>query len=140
MDDDHASIRRIRDDEREAAIDLLGELWTDAEPREIRSWTSVDSYRLFGRFVDADLVGVAGVTVMTELHHERMAWLYSLVVDPDRRGEGHGSALVAYVESWADERGFERLGLASPLDATDSQAFYDHLDFERWGYVVEKSL
>lgn len=77
-------------------------------------WTADDEYHLFGGFVERELVGVAGVLLPHVLHHTRHAWLYDLVVDEPQRENGYGTALVEFVERWADERGCEYVALASP--------------------------
>ncbi|RQH03053.1 GNAT family N-acetyltransferase [Natrarchaeobius oligotrophus] len=128
------------DADREAAVPIMQQLWSDADAEEILEWTGEDDYRLFGRFDDGELVGVAGVLVRDVLHHARHAWLYDLVVAESRRGEGHGSALVSFVESWADEHDCEHVALASPLEKTDVHRYYEDRGYERWGYVIEKSL
>jgi GNAT superfamily N-acetyltransferase len=108
-------IRELTTDaERREAVPILRQLWTDDAPDEVLAWTGDDRYTLFGRFDGDELVGVAGVRIDDFLHHVRHAWLYDLVVDEPRRGEGHGTALVEFVEGWADERGCERVALASP--------------------------
>jgi len=81
------------------AVPILRQLWTEQTPGEVVERMSEERYRAFGGFVDGDLVGVAGVVVEGLFHHVRHAWLYDLVVDEPRRGEGYGSELVAFVEA-----------------------------------------
>ncbi|WP_265111724.1 GNAT family N-acetyltransferase [Halosolutus halophilus] len=126
--------------DRRSAVPLLRQLWADAARDEILSWTDGDDYHLFGRFDGDELIGVAGVLEATHLHHVRHAWLYDLVVDEPRRGEGHGAALVEHVEAWATDRGCEYVALASPLGKDGVHEFYERQEYEKWGYVVEKSL
>lgn len=128
------------DTERREAVPILRQLWTDADPAEVMAWTGDDGYYLFGGFVDCDLVGVAGVLDRHVLHHARHAWLYDLVVDEPRRGNGYGTALVEFVEQWAQERGCEYVALASPLNKGGVHEYYERQGFEKWGYVVEKEL
>jgi len=126
--------------DRREAVPLLRQLWTDRDSAEVLAWTEADEYHLFGGVVDGELVGVAGVLVSTLLHHRQQAWLYDLVVDEPRRGEGHGSALLSFVEEWATERDCEALALASPLSKDDVHEYYEHHEYERWGYVIEKEI
>ncbi len=126
--------------ERRAAIPILRQLWTEAEPMSVLEWTGADEYHLFGGHVDGELVGVAGVLVTELLHHETNAWLYDLVVDEARRGEGHGSRLVEFVEDWAAERGCKRVALGSPVSKSDVHEFYRDREYEKWGYVIEKEV
>ena len=127
-------------DERREAVPVLRELWSGKEPAEVLAWTGEDDYHLFGGYVEGELVGVAGALVAGVLHHARHAWLYDLVVVEPRRGEGYGRELVGFVEDWARERDCESVALASPLDREGTHEFYDALDYEQWGYVVEKGL
>jgi GNAT superfamily N-acetyltransferase len=135
---------RIRElateEEREPAVPILRQLWTDADPEEVLVWTGDDRYTLFGRFDGDELVGVAGVRIDDFLHHVRHAWLYDLVVDEPRRGEGHGTALVEHVEEWAAERDCERVALASPRAKEGVHEFYADRDYEKWGYVIETEV
>ncbi|WP_440990555.1 GNAT family N-acetyltransferase [Haloarchaeobius baliensis] len=134
-------IRELTSDaERRAAVPLLRQLWTDRDPDDVFAWTGDDEYHLFGGHVDGELVAVAGVVLTSVLHHVRHAWLYDLVVDEAHRGEGYGTELVRFVEAWARERDCERVALASPREKTSIHRFYEELDYERWGYVVEREL
>jgi GNAT superfamily N-acetyltransferase len=134
-------IRELTDErERREAVPILRQLWSDADPEEVLAWTGDDEYHLFGGFVDGELVGVAGVLVAHHLHHARHAWLYDLVVDETRREEGYGTALVEFVEGWAEEWDCEYVALASPLAKEDVHRYYENRDYEKWGYVVEKRL
>ncbi|AHG04941.1 GCN5 family acetyltransferase [Halobacterium sp. DL1] len=126
--------------DRRDAVPILRQLWSDRDADGVLAWTADDDYRLFGRYVDDDLVAVAGVAVQSLLHHRRGAWLLDLVVDEPRRGEGYGPAILEFVESWAREQGCEYLALASPLDKEGVHEFYDGQGYEQWGYVVEATL
>jgi GNAT superfamily N-acetyltransferase len=134
-------VRELRDEaERHAAVPVVRQLWPDADPAEVVAWTGRPGYHLLGGFDDGELVGVAGVRIERVLHHVRHAWLYDLVVDEPRRGEGIGSELVAFVERWAAERDCEYVALASPRVKEDVHRFYERRDYEKWGYVIEKEL
>ena len=126
--------------ERREAVPILRQLWEQQPPEEVFAWTGNDEYHLFGGFLGGDLVAVAGVLERRVLHHARHAWLYDLVVDEPLRGRGHGTAVVEYVEEWADERGCEYVALASPLTKEETHRFYGKQGYETWGYVIEKEL
>ena len=123
---------------RREAVPLLRQLWPDRDPEEVLAWTGDDDYTLFGAFEGENLVGVAGVLLSTPLHHREQAWLYDLVVDDPRRGEGVGRTLVTHVEDWAAARGCDAVALASPLGKEGVHAFYECQGYERWGYVLER--
>ena len=119
--------------DRRDAVPILRQLWTDRAPGAVLAWTGDDDYRLFGRFVEDDLVAVAGVQVQPLLHHRRGAWLLDLVVDESRRGEVHGAAMLDFVESWASEHECEYVALASPLGKQSVHEFYDGQEYDTWG-------
>jgi ribosomal protein S18 acetylase RimI-like enzyme len=74
--------------------------------------------------VEAGLVG----TVMVG-HDGHRGWLYYLAVDPRRRGEGIGRALVGAAEAWA--AGFvPKVQLMVRADNTAAVAFYERLGYE----------
>jgi len=126
--------------ERREAVPILRQLWTSRDPEDVLAWTGAEDYHLFGGHVDDELVAVAGVLVREVLHHERHAWLYDLVVDKPRRGQGHGSELLSFVEEWAQEQDCVAVALASPLAKEGVHEYYDGRDYETWGYVIEKEL
>ncbi|MCU4741489.1 GNAT family N-acetyltransferase [Natronoglomus mannanivorans] len=132
--------RKLEADERPDAVALLRQLWTDREPDEVLEWAATEGYHLFGRFDGDELVGFAGVLECELLHHTTHAWLYDLVVDEPRRGEGHGTALLEFVERWASDRGCEYVALASPLAKEEVHEFYETRSYEKWGYVLETEL
>lgn len=136
-----AEIRPIvTEDDWTAAVPVLQQLFTDADESEIRSWRDEDGYRLVGRFVDGDLVGVAGVSIQRVLHHERHLWVHDLVVDREHRSEGHGAALLEHVERWGRDRGCEHVSLACSLPREAAHRFYEEYGLTRWGYVFERAL
>lgn len=138
--------------ERRQAVPILQQLWTEKSVDEILAWTGDDEYHLFGGFLedgepsagadrgDDELVVVAGVLVRNVLHHARHAWLYDLVVDEPRRGQGYGGRIVDHVEAWADDRGCEYVALVTPLPEDDTNEFYEQQDYDTWGHVLEKEL
>lgn len=126
--------------ERQVAVPILRQLWAEKTHDEVLAWTGSDEYHLFGRFVEDELVGVAGVLLTHVLHHARHAWLYDLVVDEPRRGNGHGSALIEFVEEWAETSGCEYVALVSPKAKSGVHEYYEGREYEKWGYVIEKEL
>jgi GNAT superfamily N-acetyltransferase len=146
-DTGRATVRELTTDaEWDAAVPLLCQLWTDADPEFVRSWRDEADYHLFGLCVDGDtgadpgLVGVAGVSVQRVLHHARHAWIHDLVVDETRRSRGYGTEFLDFVTDWARERDCGRVALASRLGNDDALRFYEDAGLERWDHVVERDL
>jgi len=59
------------------------------------------------------------------------AELFTLYVDPDRWDEGIGTELLSALESWAVDRGAERLVCSALADNTVAVAFLESRGFER---------
>ena len=73
-----------------------------------------------------ELVGLC--TVYQDMHSVRFgyrAWVEDLAVDPGRRSEGIGKALLDAAMGWARERGATHLELDSALARTDAHRFYE---------------
>jgi GNAT superfamily N-acetyltransferase len=67
-------------------------------------------------------------TVYQDLHSVRFgyrAWVEDLAVDPGRRSEGIGKALLGAARDWARERGATHLELDSAEARTDAHRFYE---------------
>jgi GNAT superfamily N-acetyltransferase len=75
---------------------------------------------------DGSLVGLC--TVYQDLHSVRFgyrAWVEDLAVDPQRRSEGIGKALLDAAKGWARERGATHLELDSAEVRTAAHRFYE---------------
>ena len=71
------------------------------------------------------LVGIC--TAYQDIHSVRFgyrAWVEDLAVDPDRRSEGIGKALLDAAKGWAKERGATHLELDSAVARADAHRFY----------------
>lgn len=82
----------------------------------------------------AELGGAIAATAMAG-HDGHRGWLYDVAVDPKRRGEGLGRAIVARAESWLAEQGVRKVNLIIRDTNAAVQAFY-----ERLGYDVEPRI
>ncbi|GAB3326846.1 GNAT family N-acetyltransferase [Haloplanus salinarum] len=100
-----------------------------------------EGYRLFALFRRGEAVSVAGVALRTNFYNGRHLFVYDLVTRTDRRSEGHGSRLMAFLEDWARERNCESITLESGLWRSDAHRFYeDELGMERFCYTFKKEL
>jgi GNAT superfamily N-acetyltransferase len=78
---------------------------------------------------DGDLVGVC--TAYLELDSIRFGqrcWVEDLAVDPERRSQGIGGALLDAAEDWARENHATHFELDTGLDRVDAQRFYERRD------------
>jgi GNAT superfamily N-acetyltransferase len=100
-----------------------------------------DGYRLFGGREDGRLVALAGVAVCLNLYHGRHLWVYDLVTAPDVRSQGHGRALLLWLEDLARREGCERLALCSGVRRLDAHRFYEErMGYERASHLFVKKL
>ena len=64
----------------------------------------------------------------------RRCWVEDLAVDPQRRSEGIGKALLDAAKDWARGAGATHLELDSGLARTDAHRFYEREGAERQSY------
>jgi GNAT superfamily N-acetyltransferase len=131
-------IRSARADEAEAIVALYE--WLFAPPGSVpAAWDerraavalhqaieSHDAAVLVAEADDGALIGF--VTSYQDLHSVRFgyrAWVEDLAVDPERRSQGVGKALLDAAKAWARERGATHLELDSALARTDAHRFYE---------------
>jgi len=120
--------------------ELRGDLTEEAYLEYLREMREA-GYRLFGLFEGEEVLAVAGAAVRTNFYNGRHLFVYDLVTRPDRRSEGHGSRLMAFLDEWAHERDCESLTLESGLWREDAHRFYeDRLDMERYCYTFKKTF
>jgi GNAT superfamily N-acetyltransferase len=73
-----------------------------------------------------ELIGIC--TAYQDIHSVRFgyrAWVEDLAVDPDRRSQGVGKALLGAARDWARERGATHLELDSAEARADAHRFYE---------------
>ena len=81
------------------------------------------------------LAGV--VSAYLDLHSIRFGprcWVEDLAVDPSRRSQGIGRALLEAAKDWARERGATHLELDTGLARDDARRFYERQDPIAQGY------
>ena len=100
-----------------------------------------DGYRLFALRDAGEIVALAGITVTTNLYDLRHVWVYDLVTRADRRSEGHGQALLEWVEEFGRREGCARIALSSGVQRIDAHRFYERkLGYARVSHVFRKTL
>lgn len=100
-----------------------------------------DMYRLFALYDQGEIVAVTGFKPMITLYYGRFVWICDLVTDKNKRSNGYGEKLLAYVHEWAKENAYESVALSSGLQRTDAHRFYEEkMDYEKVSYVFKKAL
>ncbi|ARJ39361.1 acetyltransferase [Sporosarcina ureae] len=100
-----------------------------------------DMYRLFALYDQGEIVAVTGFKPMITLYYGRFVWVCDLVTDKNKRSNGYGEKLLAYVHEWAKENAYESVALSSGLQRTDAHRFYEEkMDYDKVSYVFKKPL
>ncbi|MFN7942829.1 MAG: GNAT family N-acetyltransferase [Thermoanaerobaculia bacterium] len=128
-------IRPATPADRESIAALSHQLGYPSSPAEIERRLAA----LAGRAEEAvwvaeledEVVGWVHAGVYRTVESEAMVELYGLVVDEEARGTGVGAALLATVESWTRERGFDRLRVRSSVVRERAHEFYERHGFRR---------
>lgn len=131
-------IRPVRPTDAAAAAVLLRQLGypQDGEAAvaaRLAAWTGDPSSAAFAAEAEGNVLGLIAVHVCP--HFERDgSWgrIVALVVAEDARGQGVGGRLVAAAESFAADRGCERMEVTSSDRRQDAHEFY-----RRRGYTVQ---
>jgi len=132
-------------DEMRAAFPVVKQLRTHLdEPgylRLVEEARQKDNYRMFALIEDNKIVAVTGFKPMITLYYGRFIWVCDLVTDESARSKGYGEKLLAYVEEFASEHGFESVALSSGLTRSEAHRFYeDKMEYDRVSYVFKKDL
>jgi GNAT superfamily N-acetyltransferase len=87
------------------------------------------------------VIGLITIHVFPSLHvAQPVAWITSLVVDSEYRGQGIGSALVGEAERWARENQAKRISVSSGLQREETHRFYEVRNYLRTGLRFTKTL
>lgn len=134
----------VTEEEWRSAFPVIGQLRTDLDEETylgyLRQMTA-NGYRLFARVVDGDIVALAGIQIQVNMYYGRHVWVCELVTDAKHRSDGHGLALLTFVEEWAEEQGCELVALSSGVQRTDAHRFYEErAGMERASYVYKQPL
>jgi GNAT superfamily N-acetyltransferase len=133
-----ATIRDAGRDEIEALLPLYE--WLFAPPgREPPGWEPERARRalleaieeprsaiLVAEDDDGDLVGICSAYLdLNSVRYGQRCWVEDLAVDPERRSEGVGKALLDAAKDWAREHGATHLELDSGDARHDAHRFYE---------------
>jgi GNAT superfamily N-acetyltransferase len=132
-----ATIREARPGEEERILPMFE--WLFAPPGSVPAgWDPGDAERPL-----AETIASAGSVVLVAEDGDRMVgfctaymtlesirfglrcWVEELAVDPERRSEGIGAALLAEARRWAAERKASHLKLDSGIARVDAHRFYE---------------
>jgi ribosomal protein S18 acetylase RimI-like enzyme len=95
-----------------------------------------NGYHLFAIRDSGEVVAAVGMQVLTNLYHERHAYVYDLVTTARTRSKGHGEALMEHVEDLASREGCKYIALTCGRESEGALRFYERLGVERPGYSM----
>jgi ribosomal protein S18 acetylase RimI-like enzyme len=129
------SIELIGDADVAAVIALwqrcgLTRPWNDPAADIALARRGPNSTILIGRDGDA-IVATAMVG-----HDGHRGWVYYVAVDPDRRGSGHGRAIMSAAEEWLRQAGIAKLQLMVRPDNAKVQAFYESIGYDEQERII----
>ena len=79
--------------------------------------------------------GAIAATAMVG-HDGHRGWVYYVAVDPDRRANGHGRAIMNAAEEWLRQAGILKLQLLVRRDNAKAGAFYQSIGYEEAETIV----
>lgn len=102
----------------DAFIKLLNQLGYQLELNEFNAKLELcqidPNYKIFVILFNTTLLGLIALTLTHFLHHQgKYAKIAALIVDKKTRGHGLGGKLLKYVESYALDRGCDKIELTS---------------------------
>jgi GNAT superfamily N-acetyltransferase len=102
--------------------------------------TNYPNYSMVGAYVNSKLVGLSGVWHGMKIWCGPYMEVDNLVVHPDYRGRGVGSALLEYIEAMAREKKCHVMTLDSYATNHPSHRLYIKQGYEMWSFHFVKPL
>lgn len=93
-----------------------------------------------GAFRDDRMVGFAGAWIATKIWCGRYLEIDNLVVHPDERSSGVGSALIEHLEKLGREEDCNLVVLDAYTHNHSSHRLYQRLGFEIWGFHFVRQI
>ena len=102
---------------------------------------SSSGYQIACLFEYDNVVSYVGFERLLNLYYGDHIWVYDLVTDEKRQGNGYGKMLLSYVEKLAKENSLNCVALSSGLQREDAHKFYEQaMSYSKASYVFKKSM
>ena len=102
---------------------------------------NMPAYQIFCLFKNEEVVSYIGFAKMLNLYYGNHIWVYDLVTDKTKQGQGYGKILLSYVEKYAKDNKLSCIALSSGLERTNAHKFYEKsMGYEKVSYVFKKKL
>jgi len=85
------------------------------------------------------LLGRDGAPIVASVmvgHDGHRGWVYYVAVDPERRQQGFGRAIMNAAEDWLRQAGIQKLQLMVRPENTRVQAFYESIGYDEQARIV----
>ena len=133
-------------DDVAASQGLLSQLGYEMDGEEVRrryhAVVQSADHALMVAEQDGCIVALCHMFARPALDKPPEAVVQALVVDQACRGSGVGRIMMAAAETWAMDRGFRSVGLASHVSRSGAHAFYEALGYrcEATSHLFRKAL
>ena len=97
-------------------------------------------YKMIGIMEKDVLISYAGVAVQTNLYHKRHLYVFDLVTDEQKRGQGYGKMMLEYLNDYAKIAMCESIVLSSGFAKEEAHKFYEKNGFEKKSFVFVRSV
>ncbi|MCL2593639.1 MAG: GNAT family N-acetyltransferase [Defluviitaleaceae bacterium] len=139
---DILKIKEVKLSELEQAFKVLNQLRPNLCFEEyIEIVKNMDRYQVVCLFENEEVVSYAGFSKQANLYYGNHIWVYDLVTDEAKRGQGLGRILLSYLEECARENSLNCVALSSGLARVDAHKFYEKaMNYDKVSYVFKKNL
>jgi GNAT superfamily N-acetyltransferase len=130
--DQKLNIRKAIRSDAEALAGLSGELGYPTAPADMENRLDKLSAKSDNGIYVAELDSIVGwihVAVIQSLESSPFVEICGLVVAGSHRGTGIGTQLVAMAESWAREKGYNRIRVRTNILREETRRFYKQIGF-----------
>ena len=134
-------IRELKIDELELAFPVVSQLrphLSIVEYIEIVKEMMPTGYQIVCLFEAGKVVSFAGFARLKILHYGDHIWVYDLITDENKRGNGYGKLLMSYVEKLAQENALQCVALQSGFQRIDAHRFYENAGYDKVSFVFKK--
>jgi len=141
---DTLKIKEIGIDELEQAFPVVSQLRTHLSLDEyiaIVKAMQPSGYKAVCLFENDKIVSYAGFARLINLYYGDHVWLYDLVTDKSKQGNGYGKLLLSHIEKWAIDNQLNCIALSSGFQREAAHIFYEKgMGYTKVSYVFKKSI